>query len=110
MKLGDCFEVAVKYMMDEGLGGDLTLVHAEVIGQGSIDGIQYAHAFCVDSNDTVIDKSNGGDLRLPKPLYYAVGGIYAVDNYHEYSYSEMIKMCMEYEHYGPWDLKTSTGL
>lgn len=110
MKLGDCFEAAVKYMIDEGPGAGLTLVHAEVMGQGPIDGIQYAHAFCVDSNDIVIDKSNGGDVRLPKAIYYAVGGIYAIDNYTEYDFDEMLARCLEYEHYGPWDLETSTGL
>ena len=110
MELGDCFQAAVNYMVQQGPNSGLTLVHAEVMGQGDIDGKQFAHAFCVDSNDIVIDKSNGRDIRLPKAIYYAIGRIYDIDNYHEYDYLEMSKMCVRYKHYGPWDLETSTGL
>jgi hypothetical protein len=109
MKLGDCYEAAFQYMLSEGPGSGLKLVHAEVMGQGPLAGVSYGHAFVLDG-DTVIDKSNGRDLRMPAPAYYELGRIEYLDNIHEYDYVEMLRRALEYEHYGPWDLQTSTGL
>ena len=47
---------------------------------------------------------------MPAPVYYALGRIEYLDNIHEYDYDEMLRRALEYEHYGPWDLQTSTGL
>jgi len=90
---------------------NLVVVHAEVMGQGQIEGVQYGHGFVVDkSTDTVIDTSNGRDLRLPRIIYYAIGQINDIDNIHEYMYEEVTEKMLETGHYGPWDLKTSSGL
>jgi len=112
---GDCFEAAGKFMMDEGIVGrkkSLRLVHAEVTGQGAIQGVRFGHAW-VEDGDTVIDKSNGRDVRMPKSIYYALGHVYddrGDSNMHVYTPQEFRKMVMRYSHWGPWDLETSSGL
>ena len=89
MKEGDCYEAAGKYMMGECLRADgdcnLVLVHAEVTGQGQIEGLKYGHAFVLDGN-AVIDRSNGRDIQMPKEFYYSIGKIGG--NLHEYNFSE----------------------
>ena len=117
---GDCYEAAAKYILSVGnpaFGGtpgaaaNLVVVHAEVMGQGPIEGVQYGHGFVVDkSSDTVIDTSNGRDIRLPRFIYYAIGQIEYIGNIHEYTYDEVTEKMLESGHYGPWDLKTSSGL
>lgn len=104
-KTGDCYEAAGKYMLDQCLRGceNLRLVHAEVLGQGSLQGVTYGHAF-------VIDRSNGRNIRMPKDIYYLIGRINKLDNIHEYTYQEMGQRMLETGIWGPWDLKTRTGL
>ena len=124
-KLGDCYEAAGKYILglsrlymdDEGVAGEvgdaagLILVHAEVNGQGPMEGTTFGHGFVVDTRtDTVIDRSNGRDLRLPKAVYFAIGGVYDNDNFYEYTPQEMMANLIRHKHWGPWDLKTRRGL
>ena len=75
---GDCYEAAGRYMMDHCiLGNDdcgLILVHGEVAGQGTLEGITYGHAWVLDGS-AVIDKSNGRDIQMPQMIYYAIGQI-----------------------------------
>jgi hypothetical protein len=109
-KIGDCYEAAGKYMMDQCLltreDCHLKLVHAEVTGQGPISGLKYGHAFVLDG-DMVIDKSNGRDIKMPKVIYYSVGNIGS--NVHEYTFEEFRKNILEHETWGPWDLETESG-
>ena len=109
--MGDCYEANGKFFMDQGLFGDgsMRLVHGEVSGQGPLEGVNYGHAWVEDGN-TVIDVSNGRNLRMPKALYYALGNIEQNDNLHKYTPSQFRRKVTQYEHWGPWDLKTSTGL
>jgi hypothetical protein len=122
---GDCYEAAGKYILglshlymsgkkvagDVGAAEGLILVHAEVNGQGPLEGTTFGHGFVVDTETNfVIDKSNGRDIRMPKELYFAIGGIYDIDNYYEYTPQEMLKQMIAYMHWGPWDLKTRSGL
>ena len=145
--LGDCYEAGGKFMMDNCMIGkcNYILVHGEVTGQGPLEGVKYGHCW-IEDGDMVIDKSNGRDLRLPKQVYYALGGIddgqsdgntYYEDeggrwedgewvedemfdpdnmgptkgpNLHKYTWEQARKKIMEYEHWGPWDLVTETGL
>lgn len=117
---GDCYEAAANYILSVGspvYGGtpeaaaNLRVVHAEVMGQGPLDGTTFGHGFVVDmATDAVIDKSNGRDLRLPRVIYYAIGQIDSIGNIHEYTYEDVVAKMMESMHYGPWDLKTSSGL
>jgi hypothetical protein len=123
---GDCYDAAAKYILGlsrlhMGIGGKaagevaaaegLILVHAEVMGQGPMEGVQFGHGFVVDTKrDVVIDKSNGRNIQLPRALYYAIAQIEEIGNYHEYTPQEMMENMIKYRHYGPWDLKTSSGL
>lgn len=109
---GDCYEAAGKFMMESCLIGpacNLTLVHGEVAGQGPLEGITYGHGWVLDG-DTVIDRSNGRNLRIPKALYYVVGGIDHIGNLHTYTWEEARERILQYKHWGPWDLKTRSGL
>lgn len=112
---GDCYEAAFKFIMDE---CNLTpenskryiLVHAEVMGQGEIEGITFGHAFVVKDRTLVIDRSNGRNLEMPAFIYYAIGQINDIGNEHQYTWEEARQKAMESGTYGPWDLMTESGL
>ena len=110
---GDCYEANGRYFMNQAVspGSDkgMRLVHGEVTGQGSLSGVNYGHAWIEDGN-TVLDKSNGRNVRMPKDVYYALGQIDRNDNIHVYKPEEFRRKVMQHEHWGPWDLRTSTGL
>lgn len=112
---GDCYEAAFNFMMDQCMfnpsqAGKYTLVHAEVMGQGPIEGVTFGHAFVVKDGNTVIDRSNGRNIELPKNVYYAIGRIYDIGNIHEYTWEDARKIVSRTGHYGPWGLKTGSGL
>ena len=111
---GECYEAAVNFVMEQCLFGGscpFSIVHAEVAGQGPLEGINFGHAYVVDArSDTVIDRSNGRNVTMPREAYEALGGIKEINNYHEYDWRTARKMMVSHEHYGPWDLETSTGL
>jgi len=117
---GDCYEAAVKYLMDHGTLGlrrqdgdpDLILVHGEVSGQGPLEGVRYGHAW-IEKGPMVIDTSNGRNIRMPAMLYYALGQVdrgLSYPNVYKYTAEQVRKKLLEHGHYGPWDLKTSSGL
>lgn len=114
MALGDCYEAAVNFVMDKCMfSGDCpyTIVHAEVAGQGPLEGTNFGHAYVVDkSTGNVIDRSNGRSVTMPREVYEMLGSVSQIGNFHEYSWREARRKMIEYEHYGPWDLETSTGL
>ena len=107
---GDCYEAAGKYMWKGCQSGrcNLILVHGEVQGQGPLSGVTYGHAWVLDGG-TVIDVSNGRNLQLPQVIYYAIGQIDNIGNIHEYTWKEARRLIIDYEHWGPWDLETSSG-
>ena len=110
---GDCYEAAGKFMMDScQFGGDdcnLILVHGEVGGQGPLEGVTFGHAWVLDGN-TVVDKSNGRDVQMPQPVYYAIGQIDNIGNVHQYTWPEARKQILDNGHWGPWELVTESGL
>lgn len=110
---GDCYEAALKAMYRLCADGDPSryrLVHAEVVGQGRIDGVAYGHAFVVDVlEDVVIDESNGRKLVMDCGIYEALGRIHVHSNTHVYQWDEVVEKVLEHDTYGPWDLVTSTG-
>ena len=109
---GDCFQAAGRYFMENAiLGGDkgLRLVHGEVAGQGRLAGTNFGHAW-VEDGGLVIEVSNGKNLRVPKALYYALGNISEIGNWRAYTPAEAQANMVRTGHWGPWDLKTSTGL
>ena len=110
---GDCYEAAFNYLM-ENRGGGAVLVHAEVTGQGRIEGVRYGHAW-VEVGDKVIDRSNGRIIVMPPAIYYSLahlqGEFLEYDrNMHRYTFDEAVQAIQKHGTYGPWDLKTSTGL
>ena len=113
--LGDCYEAAFKFIMDEcnftpENSKRYILVHAEVMGQGEIEGTTVGHAFVVKDRALVIDRSNGRNLEMPAFLYYAIGQINDIGNEHQYTWEEARKKALEIGTYGPWDLVTESGL
>ena len=68
------------------------LVHALVHGQGSAKGLRFPHAW-VEDGDTVIDVSNGRNIRMNKKIYYAFGRVDPKQKgaYYVYDYNEMKK-------------------
>lgn len=119
---GDCYEAAGTYMTMShmysnvpGIDIDETfpyvLVHGEVMGQGELAGVPFGHAWVINrKHDTVIDKSNGRNIEMPRAVYYALGQIDRIGNLHVYTFNEMREKVLKYKHWGPWDLETSTGL
>ena len=128
--LGDCYEAAGKYMVENCQAGDcnLVLVHGEVQGQGPLAGVRYGHAWVEDGN-MVIDKSNGRNLKMAKVLYYSIGAIASPDmskwakpdsindlnmfsggNLHKYTWTSTREKILDSGTWGPWDLITDSGL
>ena len=108
---GDCYEANGRFFMDEALlvgkKSGMRIVHGEVTGQGPLDGVRYGHCW-IEDGGSVIDVSNDRTIKMPKKAYYALGQI--GDNIHKYSPEQFKKKILKHEHWGPWDLKTSTGL
>lgn len=109
---GDCYEAAALYLMDHRNNPSLRLVHAEVAGQGPLQGMTLGHGWVEDiETHTVIDRSNGRDIRMPSMLYYAIGNVNGINNIHRYTFAEMRDRilgyvdCMNSGTFGPWDLE-----
>ncbi|AAN02115.1 gp61 [Mycobacterium phage Barnyard] len=98
---GDCYEAALNYLMDHRDELHLRLVHAEVAGQGPLEGITLGHAW-VEDGGWVIDRSNGRNIRMPKWQYYAIGKVLEINNIHRYTFQQAAETCLKYGHYGPW--------
>lgn len=111
---GNCFESAMKLMhrlCTTGTAERYRLIHAEIIGQGPIEGIAHSHAFVVDViDDIAYDESNGRSLQMDVGLYEAIARIATHSNVCVYTWDEAVENAFDHGHYGPWDLVTSTGL
>jgi hypothetical protein len=123
-KLGDCYEVHGRFMLDNHLeADDYILVHAEVMGQGQLAGIPYGHCFLIHkATDTVRDMSNGRDINMPRAIYYLLGKIdmaqywddelgpvERIPKIYEYSRDEVMNWMSETGTFGPWELETESG-
>ena len=115
---GDCYEAAAnlflvmcEYGRNEENVQNLRLVHAEVEGQGPVDGVRFGHAFVLlVDEDRVLDFSNGRKVFMSREKYYRLGKIDEINNLKEYNFDEAYRFLVECETYGPWDLVTSSGL
>ena len=110
--MGDCFEANGKFFMSEALFGadsSMRLVHGEVTGQGALEGVNYGHCW-IEDGGSVIDVSNGRNIKMSKDDYYERGSIATNNNMHKYGPRDFQKKILKHEHWGPWNLKTSTGL
>lgn len=107
---GDCYQVNGKYFLDHAYRNpNLRLVHGEVMGQGELQGISYGHCWCEEGGE-VLDFSNGRDMKIDKRVYYALGQIDRFNNTYVYDQPTFSVMISKYGHWGPWELKTKTGL
>lgn len=106
-KKGDCFEAAGKWILDNDLAGNARVVHGEVTGQGPLEGVKFGHAW-IEMGNTVLEVANGNNLKMPKAVYYALGHI--GDNVYRYTREQARTRMLKFGHYGPWELKTETGL
>jgi len=107
---GNCYEVAANYVVDNSLfsrgSAEMVLVHAEVTGQGPIDGLKYGHAW-VEVGGIVIDNSNGNNIQLPVEVYYRMGQVGS--NIYKYTPEEVRRWMVDSGTYGPWELETESG-
>jgi hypothetical protein len=111
---GDCCYITGQFAMNAVLApskidfiGEPCIVHAEVRGQGKIEGLRYAHAWIEDEKN-VYEFSNGNDIILPKFIYYIMGDIHTHNpkKYMRYTFSEARKKMLETGTYGTWDIET----
>ena len=116
---GDCYVAAGDIVMDylisqRGFGafnsefqfhGTPYLVHAEVAGQGHLEGIRYGHAW-IEDDQLVYDYSNGRKIVFPKQLYYSIGDVDVDDpmKYQKYTFEEAKNRMMKTGNYGCWDI------
>ena len=101
-KGGECYMCAGRHVWSN--PETHTLVHANVTGQGQIEGVRYGHAFTEFEGDNgmamVHDPS--ADVTLPADFYYHLGQINP-DEVRRYSHDEMNTKLQESKIWGPWD-------
>lgn len=127
MKKGDCYRAAVDVARELNEGEQVYkhvfVAHGQPIGTGpENENKRYNHAWVetvmqVEVPDgapsefdrlngmeirTVHDKSNGGDVVMPRDLYYHMGQIYSED-VDLYEWVDVEENLAYYLHYGPWD-------
>jgi hypothetical protein len=109
---GDCYYMAGQFAMDNVFTpkkieyiGTPYLVHAEVRGQGKIEGLRYGHAW-IEDDENVYDFSNNRELIVPKVVYYAIGNIETTNpkKYVRYTFPEARQKMLKTKNYGCWDL------
>lgn len=105
---GDCFDAAYKWIVRYG-NSSSRLVHAEVAGQGELDGVTFGHAYVIHDG-FAYDNTNGRNLCLPVGLYESVGRIREIGNVKEYTMKQAMKLANVSGHSGPWEFESSTGL
>lgn len=88
----------------------LVLVHAEVKGQGDLEGQTFGHAW-VENMDTgyVFDNSNDKQVILSTSRYRQLAGVDEIHNEKRYEWDEVRNKIVSSSHWGPWDLVTSSG-
>ena len=110
---GNCYQAAADFAIGKFFAphidfiGEPYIVHAEVKGQGKLEGIRYGHAW-VEDDENVYDHSNGREIKLPKQIYYLLGDIKTDDpkKYRKYTFSEARKKMLDTGIYGSWDIET----
>jgi len=114
-KGGDCYIVSGRIAMqilhkDIKFKGIPYVVHAEVRGQGKIEGVRYGHAF-IEDDVNVYDFSNKREVIIPKQIYYYFGNINPNDpkKYRRYTFLEAKKKMVKTGNYGCWDIDVLYG-
>ena len=102
MKLGDCYKAAAEYVLAH---PEATLVH----GWPSLQVepfCRFDHAWAefvhpATGEKMVKDVSNGGDIEIPRTMYYDLGKIKVADCL-IYDRPHAVKMLVDFRHWGPW--------
>jgi hypothetical protein len=116
---GNCFVNSAKFVL-ENPDKRLTLVHANVTGQGgNIKGLMYCHAFVIETetletihgpkdHETVIDVAHDikRPMYVPAEFYRKMGD---VQNEIYYCRDELNEMIRIHEHWGPWEMSLVTS-
>lgn len=111
-KGGNCYVASANFLIENAYTKKISfigtpyLVHAEVTGQGAIEGVRYGHAW-VEDDIFVYDYSNGREIIVPKRLYYRIGQVVnKKGKYVKYTKDEARRKMLKSGHYGCWDLDT----
>ncbi len=101
---GDCFQAGGRIVMKSDEADNMSLVHAFVYGQGDLEGRRFLHCW-VEKGNTVIDKSNGNNITMPKIAYYALGDVREKEKgaLVRYTKLETLLHMGKSHHWGPWD-------
>lgn len=111
---GDCYKAAGDFAIGSkfyaqkiDFKGEPYIVHAEVTGQGSIEGLRYGHAW-VEDDFLVYDYSNNREIVFPKEIYYLIGQVNTQDSkkYQKYTFEQARKKMLDTGNYGSWDIET----
>lgn len=110
---GDCYQAAGDFAIGKFFApqidfkGKPYIVHAEVSGQGEIEGLRYGHAW-VEDDIFVYDYSNNREIVFPKDLYYMIGQVNTEDpkKYQKYTFEQARKKMLDTGNYGSWDIET----
>ncbi len=113
---GNCYQAAAELLLYSRLKPKLNkidyvgkpyLVHAEVGGQGPLEGMRFGHAW-VEDDEWVYDFSNNKERVLPKQVYYLLGRIDDSDpkKYRKYTFEQAREKILSTMHYGCWDIET----
>jgi hypothetical protein len=98
---GDCYQAAIRCAEDlRGSAADVEVVHADVMGQGPIDGVVHGHAWVELDRKVVFDRSNGRRLIAHAEQYHAAG---QAENVRRYTLEEARRLMVETGHFGPWE-------
>ena len=104
---GDVVVMSVFKQAQENYQGEPFLVHAEVSGQGPLEGVRFGHAW-IEDDLFVYDYSNNKEVVLPKELYYRLGEVDVKNptKYRRYDFGQARAKMLETGNYGCWDIET----
>lgn len=99
-----CSAAGIPYCKDE--RGPFRIVHGTPVGtSGEIVGMRHWHAWVeVETGAgewTVLDYSNGKDVRIPRLLYYAIGRLDESCVW-RFTLAEAERLRRKHRHCGPW--------
>lgn len=99
------------------------VVHGVVLGRGELEGVRFDHAWVERTDEppdmsgldpdqaemfresfswvTVIDRSNGMEVELPREVYYALGDV-DQETVRRFTWDEAVDQMAESRVYGPW--------
>lgn len=120
---GDCFQTAIQVaieLISEGCE-NVRVCHGSPLGTGGEAlGVRFPHAWVEvteKGHDILnykgegvpelidiawaIDRSNGGDIKIPAFVYRAMGRV-DDDVVMVYTHMECVEMLLRHQHYGPW--------